>query len=194
MDYKDYIASRNLAWKTLIRYGVCELPVRTSVLCKKMGIVLAYGNHKNGGNGYCTIISGTMYIIIRKGLPITHTRFTVAHEMGHLLLGHVGECRSVNWEPSAKDNPLEQAANTFAAQLLAPSCVLWGCGVHTAKDIAALCNISLQSAQIKARHIASLEQKNEIFESPLERQLYKQFLPFIYSHRQDDLNCPENPL
>ena len=45
-------------------------------------------------------------------------RFTIAHELGHLLLEHL-DVQS-NQENLASRNPEETAANAFAAELLAP--------------------------------------------------------------------------
>jgi len=44
-------------------------------------------------------------------------RFTIAHEIGHILLGHNSGSRIINFY--TKD-PNEQLANAFAAELLAP--------------------------------------------------------------------------
>lgn len=40
MTRKDYERARDLAWRTLLRFGVCELPVRRSHGIRKMGIAL----------------------------------------------------------------------------------------------------------------------------------------------------------
>lgn len=44
-------------------------------------------------------------------------RFSVAHEIGHLLLGHPGQDNLFNLESK---NPFEIEANLFAAELLIP--------------------------------------------------------------------------
>jgi len=108
-------------------------------------------------------------------------RFTVAHELGHILLGHVspGTFTTVNREPSPRDNPYETAANQFAARLLAPACVLWGLGLHDAEEIARMCHISKQAAEFRANRMNILYARDRFLTSPLERRLYQQFLPFI---------------
>ena len=184
MDYRKYKISRNLAWEILLREGVCELPVSTSRLCRKMGVNLAYGETGLRSVGFSTVVNGTMYIVIRQGMNAGRTRFTVAHELGHILLGHVGTYRLVNREPSESDNPIEHDANVFASRLLAPACVLWGCGARTAEEIADLCNISLQAARIRSERMEVLYERNKFLTSPLERKVYNQFLPFICSHRR----------
>jgi len=183
MNYENYKISRNLVWEVLLREGIRELPVKTSALCRSMGVRLAYGEQMAGSDGFSTIVGPSMYIVVREGLPTARTRFTIAHELGHILLGHVGTCRLVNREPSPTDNPLEQAANVFTSRLLAPACVLWGCGARMPEEIAALCEISMHSARIRAERMALLYQRDKFLSSSLERRGYEQFLPFIRSRR-----------
>ena len=183
MDYRDYKASRNLAWEILLREDVRKLPVRPSAMCRSMGISLAYGNQEQGSDGYSAVISGAMYIVIKRDKPASRIRFTIAHEIGHILLGHLGTCHLVNREPSGTDTPVEHEANVFASRLLAPACVLWGCGAQSAEEIAELCGISQQSARIRAERMAVLRKRNQFLVSPLERELYEKFLPFIREHR-----------
>ena len=182
MDYPKYRRARELAWEILLREGVVSLPVRTSTLCRQLGIHLAYGTPHEGSDGYSIVCQENMYIVIRDDLRIERARFTVAHELGHVLLGHVGRYGLVNREPSPTDNPIEKEANVFASRLLAPACVLWGCGASTAEEISTLCGISLQSAQIRAERMAALRERGRFLASPLERKVYEQFLPFIDSH------------
>jgi len=184
LDYKKYKVSRNLSWEVLLREGVDSLPVSASKLCRQMGISLAYGDPGPGNDGYSTVINGSMYIVVQKGLSTGRTRFTIAHELGHILLGHVGTYHLVNREPSETENPIEHETNVFASRLLAPACVLWGCGVKSAEDISELCNISLQAARIRAKRMEVLYERNKFLTSPLEKKVYEQFLPFIDSRRR----------
>lgn len=190
MDYQNYKNSRNLAWEVLLKEGVCELPVSVSKLCKQMNITLAYGVSEAGSDGFSTVINGEMYIIIREGMSTERTRFTAAHELGHILLGHVGRYYLVNREPTDTDSPIEQATNVFASRLLAPACVLWGCGVRTPTEIAQLCSISFRAAQIRAKRMDELYARNRFLVSLLEQKVFEQFQPFISSHRQQALTDP----
>ena len=52
-------------------------------------------------------------IIVNTALPGDRQRFTVAHELGHLILH--------GWEVAAADDDIEAEANMFAAELLAPA-------------------------------------------------------------------------
>ena len=70
-------------------------------------------------------------------------RFTIAHELGHLLLEHL-DVQSKE-EDLVSGNPKETAANTFAAELLAPSEFLkkdFEKGVRDVKALAARYQVS----------------------------------------------------
>lgn len=77
------------------------------------------------------------------------------------MLHHSGKLK--NHEPADGDATVEQAANVFASRLLAPACVLWGCGVHTPEQIAALCSISLPAARFRAARMAELYEREQDF-------------------------------
>ncbi len=48
-------------------------------------------------------------------------RFTIAHELGHVLLGHVHEGKKQLRDTTfGNSDPIERAANTFAAELIMP--------------------------------------------------------------------------
>ena len=182
MNYRDYKNARDAAWQILLDCGVDRLPVCTSMICRKLGIKLV--EDEISQDGYSTVIRGNPYIVVKKSLGIKRKRFTVAHEIGHILLGHVGKYELVNREPSGADNPIEREANIFASRLLAPACVLWGCGVKTEEEISELCDISQQAARIRAQRMDELYRRDRFLQSPLEQEVYRQFLPFIYSRSQ----------
>ena len=184
MNYKDYQKSRDLAWEILLREQVCALPVSVSQLCRRIGIELRIYEPNDGNDGRSTIVNGEPYIFVSGRCSPERQRFTAAHELGHILLGHVGEYQLVNREPSSKDNPIEQAANVFAARLLAPACVLWALNARTPEEIAALCDISHQAASFRAERMELLYRRNKFLSSPLERQVYAQFADFIQQNRR----------
>lgn len=179
MNYSNYKNSRDLAWEVLINEHVTELPVMVGALCKNMGIRVQFYEPEGEGDGVSTIIDGQAHIFVSKHCSLERQRFTVAHELGHILLGHVGQYQLVNREPSPKDNPIEQAANVFASRLLAPACVLWALDVRTPEEIASLCKISHQAAAFRAERMELLYKRGKFLSSPLERKVYAQFSEFI---------------
>ncbi|MGN0517458.1 MAG: ImmA/IrrE family metallo-endopeptidase [Acutalibacteraceae bacterium] len=183
MNYKKYQNVRDIVWKILLQENITALPIKTGSLCKSLGIVVKYYVPDDDNDGYCTLINDMPYIFVNKNCLRPRKRFTIAHELGHLLLGHVGKYNLVNREPSPSDNPIEHEANVFASRLLAPACVLWGCHVKTAADIVDLCDISPKAAEFRMKRMEELYKRNKFLTSPLERQVYAQFNNFIKYHR-----------
>lgn len=183
MLYSDYKNSRDLAWEILLQENVTTLPIGMVRLCGRMEIPVMLHDDPAKGDGYCCILDGQPVIFVYREAYRPRQRFTVAHELGHILLGHVGKYALVSREPSAEDNPIEQAANVFAARLLAPACVLWGCQAFTAEAIADLCDISMQAAAFRAERMALLRARGKFLASPLERRVFRQFQDFVQSNK-----------
>ncbi len=183
MDYKIYQQSRDAAWRLLIDMNVSELPVRVTKICKELNIIIRMYEPSGDTDGYCCKMNGQYVIFINKNVSLQRQRFTAAHELGHIFLGHIGKYELTNREPSVADNPIEQAANVFAVRLLAPACVLWGLGVTNAAQIAKVCDISMQSAEFRMTRMSELMKRNKFLSSPLETQVYKQFEEYINKNK-----------
>lgn len=200
MDYKKYQKSRDLSWSILIRHGIAQLPVKVSDICRANQIKVT--SYKSGYEFIkdCGLVHNTVnsdgftfgkIIFYNEQCSIPRQRFTVAHELGHILL-HNGQS-VYNREPSEKDIPIEAEANVFASRILAPACVLWGIGVTSAKQISEICNISMQSAEFRFKRLSELYEREKQFMqeynkscflmSPLERAVYNQFLDYINKHK-----------
>lgn len=194
MNYENYKESRNAAWEILLACGVDRLPVDINTIVQHLGVrVYSYrrGRELLKSTGLAEVakrVSGlTFYaghqpvILYNDAETPQRVRFTIGHELGHIVLGHVqpGEYTHQNREPQPGDSPTEQAANRFAADLLAPACVLWGLDLHRAEDIAEVCKISIQAARFRAERMEILYQRNKFLLHPLERAVYQQFEPYI---------------
>lgn len=199
MNYKKYQNTRDAAWKTLIECGVSALPVRPSEICKHYKWVLAdyiagersiellgLAELKERTDGFCAVTENHVYIFFDSSLPVGRQRFTVAHEIGHLILGHVGNGMATveNREPTGAEREEEREANQFAARLLAPACVLHEIGASTPEEIQELCGISRQAAQFRAERMQELERRNRYYTSQLEQQVAKQFESYIATVRR----------
>lgn len=194
MQYERYKQARNLSWEALIQNKVNKLPVKIVSICRSYGIrVRSYQDSAeilrklnltqmiDKTDGFLMYISGEPVIFYDKRCTEGRQRFTIAHEMGHYLLGHVkpGQVTTINREPEPGDSPAERQANQFAARILAPACVLWGLDLHDAKEIAEACGISMQAAAFRAERMRVLYQRGKFLTAPEERRVYSQFENFI---------------
>ncbi|MBQ8540539.1 MAG: ImmA/IrrE family metallo-endopeptidase [Clostridia bacterium] len=212
--YNDYKKVRDKAWDILIKNNVSSLPVDVFGLCERMGVkIISYTQatdiirlydlteYTNNNDGFTTIINGHYIIFYDDTVnPKERLRFTVAHELGHIVLGHLltdnVSCRKGvtiwNRGEAKEPNPSENAANIFASRLLAPACVLWALDIHSADEISKLCGLSKTAAQIRAERMRLLyEREQEWFKkynkscfgtSPRERAVLKQFENSIHKN------------
>lgn len=75
----------------------------------------------NTFSGMYTRTNNTVGVLYNKNQPQVRQRFTVAHELGHLVLGHtVGVNQHNELINLSADEPIEVEANIFAAELLMP--------------------------------------------------------------------------
>lgn len=86
----------------------------------------------------------------------TRIRWTLTHEMGHIVLGHLADFPSTALgcvvEREAL-HTLEREADIFAAETLAPMTVLTSLNVRTAAQIRKLCSISYEAALLREREV-----------------------------------------
>lgn len=137
---------------------------------------------KGNERGISLLIKNQWVIIYDDKEPIPVSRFTIAHELGHIFLGHAykkGYTRTF----SKKRPEIESEADMFAARLLAPACALHELGITSAEKIAKVCNISITAAKHRAERMQILEKRNAWYRSPLERQVIKQFENYIKESR-----------
>lgn len=187
MYYNNYKIARDKAWETLIECGICELPINLADIINHYGIYLIkysdsdYISRHNSPteDGYSRLIDGKLVIYYNDKKPEHRIRFTVAHEIGHVLLGHLSEGETLhrNTEEDTP-NPKEQQANIFARDLLMPAVVINQLA-YSARDISQLCNVSEQSAQIRWLRLQELRQRNKFYLHPYERQVYNNFSTYI---------------
>ena len=176
--YKD---ARNASWNFLIHNHITSLPVDLKSVTGSLGIKVRFDNVgilEPNQRGLTMTDMNVTYIIINKEGPLAENRYTIMHELGHIYLGHP----MINNKYARTfdlNNKYEYQAERFAIDVLAPACVLWGLGLHSAEDIAKICNISATSAQRRAERMEILYGRNMFLSHPLERQVFNQFKDFI---------------
>ena len=127
MVYGRYKEIRNAAWQTLIDFNVRSLPVSISDITDQLGIGLIDNIKinllKQDERGATIYVKKQWYIILDESEQVETQRFTAAHELAHILLGHILTAKA-KYRTFTKRTEEEQAADMFAARLLAPACVL----------------------------------------------------------------------
>lgn len=181
--YGIYREVRNAAWQCLIDYNINRLPVDLLEIANKANIKIMRNSDVNvlsgGESGICLLDGNAWYLVYDDESNIGRRRFTIAHEFGHIFLGHELK-KGYHGRTFNIDKPqVERDADMFAARLLAPACVLWALNIHSAQDIASVCNISKAAANARAERMAVLYERNKFLISPLEKTVYGQFQPFI---------------
>lgn len=145
----DYDRAATLAYRCLIRLNITSLPVRPLAILRRcrntavytyqqaaehMQMDAAEFDRRYGFADAFTMRSGSRYVVCyREGGNPARLNFTLAHELGHILLKHIGD--------EAAD---EAEADCFAGHLLCPAPVLPG---HTVESLSAACYVSRAAAQ-----------------------------------------------
>jgi Zn-dependent peptidase ImmA (M78 family) len=118
----------------LARHWNGQLPVDPFAIASGLGIAVRahspFGaGDLSGESGKIELVEGGPVITYNSYEPRVRQRFTVAHEIGHLALGHLTGNKTL-WRDTAanfssfSDAWPERQANAFAADLLMPSNVL----------------------------------------------------------------------
>lgn len=186
--YGIYKNVRDSAWQCLIDFNVSSLPVDLLQIANMANINVLKNSRVrelSGNESGVAILDGNKwYLIYDDASTIGRRRFTIAHELGHIFLGHE-MVNGYHGRSIATDKPQnEREADMFAARLLAPACVLWGLGLSSADEIAAACNISNAAARMRADRMTILYERDKFLAHPLEQKVYKQFTSFIESTKR----------
>ena len=194
------------AWEVLLRCGITELPVDLAQVCRGLGLGLysytqgyrviqrcGLARYLHGADGFLfREADGPLAVVFYNPHQSQGRRcFTIAHEIAHFALGHLGPVgrEVVRREPDGQDSPEERDADRFAAQLLAPPCVLRGLRLRHPFEIGQTCRLSIQAAAVCSARMERLLELDAqwlrergcsyFFRSPMEWKLYRQFEPFI---------------
>lgn len=107
-------------------YGLATSPIpNMEMLADEVGVLvcrLPLGDYQSpDGCSAIDPLDGIAYILINSDKPRVRRRFTIAHELGHLALGHLQQGEMVLDETTNSTQPEETEANAFAAELLMPA-------------------------------------------------------------------------
>ena len=168
----------------MLDFNIQSLPVDVLSIAEGAGIrviknsdVMILGKGENG-KSFC---DGKIWVIIYDDKnPTELSRYTIAHELGHILLGHeliyspTDAAKGFTSKPRA-----ENQAHMFALRLLCPACVLWALNISSADGIAKLCKVPLFASKQREKRLSELFIKNKFLTDPTEKQLFESFSDYI---------------
>jgi len=187
LTYGKYKDLRGAAWQCLIDNQIDRLPVNILQIAKNNGIRVIKNSdaHQLAPNESGISINNgpKWYIIYDDSASVERSRFTVAHELGHIFLGHkLVKGKIARTKTFATRPEIEREADMFASRLLCPACVLWALDLHAPEEISQACKVSYTSAKIRAERMELLYTRNKFLTHPLEREVYQLFQDYIRDH------------
>ena len=139
-DNEDYSKprvglARNLARNLLKKARINSYPILIKEIARQIPELHIDGQEMEDGiSGLEATYNGVSFVRYNLRHSAKRNRFTVAHEIGHLLLGHSDNNDSTSL---GSKNPKEIEANQFAAELLTPLEML-KIAIHQHKTVSGL--------------------------------------------------------
>ena len=188
MFYATYRGTRDSAWKCLLDFHVTSLPVDVLAIARAANVRVvrnSLANRLEDGEKGKVLTNGHDWIIVYDDTqPVPVCRFTLAHELGHVFLGHdLKYAKYAGIQEFAGKGKSEQQADAFAVRLLCPACILHSLNLTTAEQIADACRVPLDVAARRANRMRELNKRNQFFTSPLEKEVYENFRAYLSDHR-----------
>lgn len=198
MYYKIYTDIRDAAWQCLLDNNIDSLPVNVLKIASQSNIdvkknsnlkILLPDEYAKAFN------NGDKWIIVYNDLnDVVDSRFAIAHELGHILLGHVktyakyATIEDIGIKPKA-----ENQADMFALRLLCPACILMELDLHTPEEISAVCRVPTHWAQKRSDRMKELYKKNKFFTNNLEIEIHKNFNIYLSEIKQQKNELTHSP-
>lgn len=141
------------------------LPIQPSSLAQSMG-VRVMGVPGLDVSGMIELKNGRPVITYNSSDAAVRQRFTVAHEIGHYVLGHLGAGKTKFRDPashfsSATHSIEEREANRFAANLLMPEATVKYAverrGVHSIDRLAELFGVSQVAMKYRLENLGLID-------------------------------------
>lgn len=152
ISYPDYRTATNAAYKLIAERDCFSIQTNVFTIAEQLKNcrVYSYGLTNfcydiplevllaNSEYGFSIKRKGKRIIYYNETKPLSCIRFTLAHEIGHAVLGHKDE----------EDPAAEKEANCFARNLLCPVPVANALEAETEDDYISVFNISAQMAHV----------------------------------------------
>lgn len=111
-------------------------------------------NHR----GFTTCFNGDMFIFYDNSLTSSERNFTIAHEIGHIVLWHTSNNNILGKSNDETiQNQQEKESDVFAYSLLAPAPVLLKMKVYSPYEISRLTGLNLKNSQTASTEVVNEE-------------------------------------
>jgi len=128
--------------------------------CRAYGTADFFNLKKHGADAATDMVEGDsgepVYLTVYDDTVKSMARqsFTKMHELGHVLLGHMDECRDSGGKISyAFRGQLEREADSFAAETLSPAPLIMLLGLKTPEEVARVFRVSRAAAVNRLRDV-----------------------------------------
>lgn len=190
LEYSSFTAKPDMNYLACVireRWNLGEMPIGNIVrLLEKKGFIVIEMDFEEKIDGFSFWDNGTPYIFLAKKNNAFRKRFSVAHELCHLLF-HDGECLV------EKLNELEKQANDFASAFLLPQDGFLDSIIGTSLNELLKCKpfwkVSVQAMIVRLHTLKAIsEEKYEYLEKMVSRRHWRKNEPY------DDCLEPETPV
>lgn len=179
----NYYNVRNTAWEFLIKNNVTFYPLDLHEILKQNNWkVTTYKQYscshhveleelyKISTDGFTKVDENDDYVIVVNDINNRwRNRFTIAHEIGHIILHKTFK----------ESSRLEKEANMFAARILMPMLLIKELNIQTSENLAEICDVSIEAASYRMKRYNEIKGRERFYTNPFEIALYKQLKPFI---------------
>ncbi len=209
LDAKRYREIRDAAGLVLVEHSDGRMPVMPRAIFEHMGgcRVVAYSQYEQqhlarhslqaagvfASRDACTLYereTGRCLVLYDDGDNALRVpgrlRWTLAHEMGHVVLGHLKDHDGARFDlgglPEESYRRLEREADYFAAMLLAHPALLRACAIASADQLQGFCGLSQPAAQARfaqlRRSVIAPSAVDALVEKHFEQVIWERNLPF----------------
>ena len=149
-DIVEYSLESNIHIKLLDKYNVLSIAERSKAFTVKS--------------------IDEQLVFIRADLSANDRRLLLAHELGHIVLGHMSDCSVLGYTPAGLiDEGQEDEANEFALEFLAPTCILSQKRINTPQLISAATLLDDKRSRLVADEVRN-HKKHTDYEAKLCNQ------------------------
>lgn len=177
----SYYNVRNNAWDFLIKNNITKYPLDLrEIALKNNWNIWSFKKYcevrkmnyndliKKYPDGFTEIIDDKIFICYNQQNNKQRNRFTICHEIGHIVLKHL-----------YKGQKLEKEANMFAARILMPMLLIKELDITTPEELVKICDVSIDAAKYRLNRFQEIKGRERFYTNPKEQSLYLQLKSFI---------------